>query len=239
MTKIQTKIWREGSLLAGVDCRPTRRLICIAWQGCFQRRRPFTCYKAGMRCMSLFLDFRPSVGWLIFIFPLAPFIQAEFTLFSSSIPQALLLGFLLSSFLIFFFLFFLSSILTINVEQTRRRYWLSEHVKAHRHLACRNFSFFSSSSSSSSSPPFFPFIGGTLLLRVQRFFPSQRMEIFLRLYVGYFESWQRTGWMLNIPFGVLNYWSRKKILVSSPRFKVRNCFELKYEIICQSNYRSG
>lgn len=106
MTKIQTKIWREGSLLAGVDCRPTRRLICIAWQGCFQRRRPFTCYKAGMRCMSLFLDFRPSVGWLIFIFPLAPFIQAEFTLFSSSIPQALLLGFLLSSFLIFFFSFF-------------------------------------------------------------------------------------------------------------------------------------
>ena len=106
MTKIQTKIWREGSLLAGVDCRPTRRLICIAWQGCFQRRRPFTCYKAGMRCMSLFLDFRPSVGWLIFIFPLAPFIQAEFTLFSSSIPQALLLGFLLSSFLIFFFFFF-------------------------------------------------------------------------------------------------------------------------------------
>lgn len=102
--KYRQKYGEKAVLLAEVDCRPTRRLICIAWQGCFPRRRPFTCCKAGMRCMSLFLDFRPSVGWLIFIFPLGPFIQAEFTLFSSSIPQVLLLDFLPSSLFPFFFL---------------------------------------------------------------------------------------------------------------------------------------
>lgn len=96
-------------------------------------------------------------------------------------------------------------------------------------------------SSSSSPPPFFPFIGAILFAPRTTFlsFPKNG---------NIFKIISRILWVLtiyrmdlNILFKILNYWSRKKSkdLISPPRFKVRNCFELKYKIMSSPTIEMG
>ena len=148
------------------------------------------------------LTFAPSTDRLAdFYFSTDPLYASPSSLFllRPSLPRSALSPPLLffSSFLLFsplpppFSSFFSPSILTINVEQTRRRYWLSEHVKAHRHLACRNFSLFFSPST--HPPLFLCLIGETLLprrahRRVSSYSSLGRVPGF------FFEIVYRDGW---------------------------------------------
>lgn len=97
-------------------------LICIAWRARFPQT--FTCYKAGVRCMSLLLLFESSFFLGFLFYPprwLLPFTSVLTPRRLSPAPL-----------LVRFFTLLTPYILTSNVEQApRHRYWLSSHAKAH------------------------------------------------------------------------------------------------------------